>query len=349
MPLSALTHGKESAVPHAEFHVPFEKRDNPDLPMARARNLAWLEHFGLVVGEKARRQFLKADIADFCSMAHPDARGEDLDAVVNAWSWTVFPDDLFDGPAGRDPDTVTRVCRRFAAVVDDWPHTRPDPGNPMETALHDMWGRLMAGMPRAWVRRRSRLWTAFIMSQAEEAGNRNRGHPPAVEDYLPMRRVTIAVRPTLLVERVGRFQVPPAVTVHPLWQQLHDLWIDAVSHVNDVYSLEKDESFGEVSNLVLVLEHHRGLTRDQAIRTVQDLVRTKTTDLRRLQDVLRDPRSHPAGLTPADRDGVDRYLTGMCDYTAANYHYSRHVPRYSPQGGTASQRLSYVQHLRTRL
>ncbi|GLF97023.1 terpene synthase family protein [Streptomyces yaizuensis] len=336
-------------MPHVEFHVPFEKRDNPDLPAVRAHNLAWLEHFGLVVGEQAQRQYLKAGVADFCSMAHPGARGEDLDAVVDAWSWTVFPDDLFDGPAGRDPGTVTRVCRRFAAIVDDWPRTRPDPGNPMETALHDMWGRLTAGMPASWVRHRGRLWTAFIMSQADEAGNRDRGHPPALDDYLPMRRVTIAVRPTLLVERVGRFQVPGAITTHPLWRRLHDRWIDVVSHVNDVYSLEKDESFGEVSNIVLVLEHHQRLTRDRAIRTVQDLVQAKTTELQRLQDTLRDPRGHPAGLTPADRDGIDRYLTGIGDYTAANYHYSRHVPRYTPHGGTTSQRLSYVQHLRAHL
>ncbi|MFE3073561.1 pentalenene synthase [Streptomyces sp. NPDC059247] len=278
-------------------------------------------------------------------MAHPDASRDDLDAVVDAWSWTVFPDDLFDGPAGRETGKVTALCRRFVAIVEGYPEVAPDPGRPMETALHDMWGRLIAGMPASWAGHRSRLWTEFLLSMISEAGNRDTGRPPALMDYLRMRRASLAAWPTLLIERTGHFQVPEAVTGHPVWRELHDLWIDVLAHINDVFSLEKDESFGEVSNIVLVLEHERNLERGEAVRCVQDLVRAKTSAFLRISGTVLTT-DFGARLTPADREAVERYLTGMRDYAAANYFYSRHVKRYSPHGGSAAERLSYVEHLR---
>lgn len=327
-------------MPHAEFHVPFPKRDNPDLARVRNHNLDWLTHHGLLRDDADRRQYLTADIADFCSMAHADAADDDLDAVVDAWSWTVFPDDLFDGPTGRDPGAVAALCRRFAAIIDDWPHTRPDPAQPMETALHDLWGRLTRPMPEPWVRHRARLWTDFILSMITEAGHRDDGHPPRLADYLRTRRSSLAAWPTLLIERTGRFHVPDTVTGHPAWHPLHELWIDALAHINDVYSLEKDESFGDVNNIVLVLQHEQRLTRDRAIERVRELVRDKTSRYRHARETLL------SGTAPAGREAAERYLTGMGDYASANYFFSQHVKRYSPHGGTVTERLSYIQHLK---
>jgi len=331
-------------MPRAEFHVPFDVRDNPDLPSARAHNLDWLERFGLLTSEGAARQYLTMNVADFCSMAHPDARGQDLDTAVDAWSWTAFPDDLFDGAAGRDPELVARICRRFVAIIEGWPHTEPDTASPLETALHDLWGRLTAGMPPAWVQHRAGLWTQYLLAHLDEAGNRVDAHPPRPQDYTRMRRVSIAVWPTLLIERTGRFHVPAALVGRPDWRELHETWIDIVSYVNDVYSLEKDESFGDVNNIVTVLQHYRHLTRTQAIEHVQHLALADTTKFVQLRDRIADCE-YVKGLNPPARQDVDRYLTGMGDYASANYFYSRHVPRYSPHGGTTTERLSYVQHL----
>lgn len=335
-------------MPHMEFHVPFTKRDNPALIAARTSNLAWLQRFGLLAGEAAVKQYLTADIADFCSMAHPGARGEDLNTVVDAWSWMVFPDDLFDGPAGRDPGLVTRTCRRFVAIIEDWPHARPDADNPMETALHDLWGRLTAGMSTAWVRHRARLWADYLMSHVNEASNRDSGYPPPAGDYIKMRRVSIAAWPTLLAERAGHFHVPATVVAHPLWRELHETWINAIAWINDVYSLEKDESFGDVSNIVLVLQHHHHLDRAHALRRVQDLVRNEAIRFVHLRDAMVSA-DYGSDLTATGRENIGRYLAAMEDYAAANYFYSRHVPRYSPHGGSPAERLSYVQHLRTPL
>lgn len=249
------------------FELPFPLRRNRELDHARTHTAAWVRRCGLTPSEDSESWFAMWDIPRLASYGFPDASPEGLALASDAMAFFFLFDDQFDGPLGRRPERVARVCQDFIDVV----HGVRPPGpavaaGPALDAFAELWDRCRAGASAAWRARAAGEWEYYFAAHAHEAINRLRGDPAGFDEYLEVRRGIAATDlPLSLGERAAGLDLPPVALHAPGLRILRRTAIEITFMCNDVYSLEKEESRGDMDNLVLVIEHEDSLSRDAAL------------------------------------------------------------------------------------
>lgn len=150
----------------------------------------------------------------------------------------------------------------------------PEPLDPLERGLADLWARTAGPMPmtaRAGLRRAIRSMTG---SWIWELANQVQQRVPDPIDYVEMRRRTFGSDLTIALSRFSHAEVvPPELFDHRVLRELDTAAQDYACFLNDVFSYQKEiEVEGEVHNLVFVLEQFLGTDRFEAVRLVNDLM-----------------------------------------------------------------------------
>jgi len=317
----------------ADVYCPFPYRENPEAAEARAHVARWVSQTGLVRRESARRRFELADFGWFAALVYPTADRAGLDLVTDWFAWLFLVDDQFDdGLVGRSQHAAEHAVGRLRAVL-----TGPDTGNsssatgreaggtgepvpPAVSALADLWRRTVAGATSAWRRRfAGHLEECLTTAAVWEAGNRARGVVPDESTYVEKRRHTGAIYVCMdLIEIVEQLDVADERYASVEFTDALEAACNVVCWTNDVYSLDKERALGEVHNLAYLLQHHRGLHREQALAEVCRLVSAETR--RFLAAELAVLRVHGPALAP--------YLAGMRTWMRGNLDWSRRTKRY---------------------
>ncbi|MFG1873259.1 hypothetical protein ACGFIV_00285 [Sphaerisporangium sp. NPDC049003] len=300
---------------------------------AARRHLArWVDEYGLVRKEAARRRFAHADFAWFAAVTYPSADERGLCLIADWFAWLFLLDDQFDdGAVGRDPDRVRELMGEMAAVLvhdDGGPRTYPRPA--IVEALADLWRRTTPRTTPAWRHR-------FVDHIAEgglaafwEAENRVRGVVPDEATYIEKRRHTGAIYVCMdLIEAVERTEVPARVYADARYQDALRSACDVVCWTNDLYSLEKELSLGEYHNLVAVVEHGRGFSREQSVRHV---VAAITAEI----DLYLERESRVLSAFPGHVADVVRNFAGMRSWMRGNLDWSARTKRYRLEGLSAA-------------
>jgi Terpene synthase family 2, C-terminal metal binding len=234
--------------------MPFPARVSPDLDGVRERTLRWAHRFGLVTGPVDEDRFRSWDIAGLMARWAPLATGTALDLTVDGTNALTLLDDQFDGQLACQPAEVARVCATFRDVLCAVPGTVPPGAGPLAHAWADVWARNCAGRSVYWRARETVYWRWYLEACVEETRDRARGEVPTSDAYLAQRRKSGIVYPMIgMTEAAYGFEVSRrAYGTHPL-PRMVEVAVDVVNSTNDVYSLEKEVSRGDVHNLVLVL------------------------------------------------------------------------------------------------
>ncbi|SES45377.1 terpene synthase family protein [Actinokineospora terrae] len=325
------------------FELPFPVRVNPHREAARLRNLDWVREHGLVGGdERSVRWYSSWDLPLLAAYGFPDATGPGLDLCTDAMAFFFVFDDQFDGPLGRAPDQVARVCQRLIDIV----HGAQPGHDPCSSAFADLWRRSTDGAAPGWSARVAHEWEYYFAAHTHEAINRLRGTPGDVEQYLQVRRgIAGTALPISLGERAAGITVTPAAFHSPRLRVMREISVDITFMCNDVYSLEKEEARGDMDNLVLVTEHTRHCTRDEAVAAVQGEVHRRCARFQQL--ALEVPAlCSQLALTGPQRADVDMYVEVMAAWISGYHVWETETSRYS----TASQSLptsdpSYFDHV----
>jgi len=127
-----------------ELPIPF--RLNSGLAAARERNLQWMRHQELVLGEKAAQRYVFSAVADLAAYSYPDVEGDDLDLAFDTMGWFFLFDDLFDVPAGHRAEEAVDVCHRLIALLRDPVPQAGGHDAPLVRAFADIWCRAGIGM-----------------------------------------------------------------------------------------------------------------------------------------------------------------------------------------------------------
>ncbi|MFE5588236.1 terpene synthase family protein [Kitasatospora sp. NPDC056531] len=253
-------------------------------------------------------------------------------------------DDQLDGPLGRAPDRVARVCQGLIDIVHG---ARPHPAaGPCATAFADVWRRSTDGAPPGWVARVAHEWEYYFAAQAHEAINRRRGTPSDMEQYLQVRRGIAGTGLTVsLAERTAGITVPPSAFHSPQLRTMREITVDIPLMSNDVYSLEKEEARGDMDNLVLVIEHTQRCSREQAVAAAREEVHRCCARFRQLA------RDVPGvcvqlGLDPRERAAVDMYIEVMSAWMGGYGAWQSETLRYTGAGkAVPSSGPGYVENL----
>ncbi|MFE4513570.1 pentalenene synthase [Kitasatospora sp. NPDC056783] len=329
------------------MHIPFPARVNPDAARVADEEMRWLLDFGLLRSPEAVRRHRNGGYTELGVRFHPAATGEGLDLAIEQQSWFFLFDDQFDGPRGDDPvqaqalvDAVRDVLRHPAEQPDGRPRA------PIVAAFADVWARSRHGMSDRWRSRAERHWHQYLESYVAEARRRSRDEPPTEADYLPERRRSIGVQPTLdMAERAGHYEVPQRAFTSAPVAAMRRLVADFVILDNDLVSLEKEEARGDPHNLVLVLRRERGLSRDAAIEEVGRMRADRVEEFTALEERL--PREcDRLELTAVERDLLDRYRHDALRSLVRGVHdWAQQAGRYTAAHIIPAERPGYLDDL----
>ncbi|MFC0842386.1 terpene cyclase [Streptomyces noboritoensis] len=309
-----------------EFDLPFALRISPALEAARRRNLDWVQQRHLVLGDPSLDWYRSWDMPRLAAYGFPYAQGPELDLCTDAMAFFFVFDDQFDGPLGLAPHDVARLCQGLIDIVHGaQPDTRADP---CSIAFADLWRRCAEAAPRGWVARVAHEWEYYFAAHAHEAINRRRGVPSDMEQYLQVRRgVAATALPLSLGEHAAGITLPAAAFHSPQLRIMRDIAVDITLMCNDVYSLEKEEARGDMDNLVLVIQHAQGCSRDEAVAAARDEVHQRVARFQHLADEV-SGMCRQLALSHAQRAAVDIYVDIMAAWIVGYHTWQTQTLRY---------------------
>ena len=346
-----------------DFYLPYPARINPHLERTRAHSDAWAQRMGMLDAPKpgggvvwTAADLSEMDYALMCAYTHPDCDGATLDLVTDWYVWVFFFDDHFleEFKYSRDLVGAKAYLDHLEKFMSDEP---PEPTNPAESGLKDLWERTVPAMSHDW---RARFVTSthnLMVESLWELDNIDRGRIANPIEYMQMRRkVGGAPWSANLVEFAVGAEVPDVIAGTRPMRVLSDTFADAVHLRNDLFSYQREvREEGENSNAVLVFERFLACSTQDAAELVNELLTSRLQQFENtaLTEVPALLAEH--GL-PAH--GVAAYVKGLQDWQAGGHEWHARSSRYMNEGatglggptglGTSASRVSFSPGLRTR-
>lgn len=318
-----------------EFDIPWPARLNPDVERMRRLSLAWARSFEIATGPEEIRRLDEPRFDRLAGYAHPDARGGGAQ-LVSDWMFWFFPfDDWFDGPVGEDPAAVRAVIDPMVRFVHGEPGALSLSAPPLVRAFADLCARSGLGMSATWQNRFADDVATYLFSYALEAQLRRSPRDTDLEHVVEVRRDAIGIRPSLAFgETAQGCELAFPLALSETFYRLRAVCADTVVVQNDAYSLAKDLDQGEGSNQAVVLIRERGMTPQEALRSLE---RAHEQLIARYQDLearaLTLPRRY--GL-PEQAPHVASYLSTLRSWISGNNAWSQETKRYSnPRRGAS--------------
>ncbi len=351
-----------------DFYMPHPARLNPHLEAAREHTKAWAREMGMLgspprapwVHEAAElgpsqahsaciwneRQFDGMDFALLTSYTHPEAPGPELDLVTDWYVWVFFFDDYFleTYKRRRDPAGAQEYLDRLPTFMPVYTTgSLPEPSNPVERGLADLWSRTAPTTSEDWRLRFSESTQNLLQESLWELANISANRIPDPVEYIEMRRkVGGAPWSAGLVEHAVGAEVPPTVAHTRPLQVLRDTFADGVHLRNDIFSYQREtEEEGEINNCVLVVERFLNCNPQQAANLVNDILTSRLQQFENTAVIELPPLFEENGLDPAARVNVVRYIKGLQDWQAGGHEWHKRSSRYMNAGANeAPQFLS---------
>lgn len=326
------------------FYLPWPARLNPHVEQARVHSRAWARGMGMLEGSGIwETADLDAhDYALLCAYTHPECSADVLSLVTDWYVWVFFFDDHFVEAFKRDRDRAgaKAYLDRLPAFMP--PETSgaavPEPRNPVEAGLADLWARTVPAMSAGWRRRFAQSTVNLLDESLWELANIDEGRVANPVEYVEMRRkVGGAPWSAGLVEYAAAAEVPDGVAASRPLLVLRDTFADAVHLRNDLFSYQREvEDEGELSNGVLVLETFLGCGTQEAAERVNDLLTSRMqqfehTALTELPALFAEEE-----LTPAECARVAAYAKGLQDWQSGGHEWHLRSSRYMNEGAAAA-------------
>ncbi|WP_236715122.1 terpene synthase family protein [Nonomuraea pusilla] len=318
-----------------DFYVPYPARLNPHVEEARAHSARWAHDMGMLEGSGIwERADLDAhDYALLCAYTHPDCDGPELSLITDWYVWVFFFDDHFLETFKRSGDREggkEYLDRLPLFMPMDLADGTPEPANPVEAGLADLWTRTVPGRSRAWRERFAETTRNLLDESLWELSNINAGRVANPVEYIEMRRkVGGAPWSACLVEHAVGAEVPARIAASRPMRVLRDAFADGVHLRNDLFSYQREvEDEGELSNGVLVLETFLGCTTQEAADAVNDLLTSRLQQFEHTVFTELGPLFAEHGVDPVSAAGVLAYVKGLQDWQSGGHEWHMRSSRY---------------------
>jgi germacradienol/geosmin synthase len=335
-----------------DFYMPYPARLNPHVEGARAHSKAWARDMGIIGSpEQAQSDAIwdehdldSHDYALLCAYTHPDSSATELDLITDWYVWVFFFDDHFLEIYKRSQDMAgakAYLARLplFMPIAPSEP--TPQPTNPVERGLADLWGRTVPTASLDWRIRFAESTKALLDESIWELDNIQRHRVANPIEYVEMRRkVGGAPWSANLVEHAVGAEVPPEIVATRAMRVLKDTFADGVHLRNDLFSYQREvEAEGENANCVLVVEKFLGVETQRAADLTNDLLTSRLQQFENtaLTEVSAACDEHHLG--PIERARVFAYVKGLQDWQAGGHEWHMRSSRYM-NGSSASAPVS---------
>ncbi|NLR82091.1 terpene synthase family protein [Chitinophaga eiseniae] len=246
---------------------PFTSGVNHHVNEAQQHITNWVQTYGLITSATALKRFEKARFAWLAGRAFPDAALHELCIIADFNTWLFILDDQCDEAAvGRKADYLKSVMAGLMDILQTNQIVTLATGGPLAAGLSSIWDRMRAISSPAWRLRFIRSMQDYFMSCIWEAENREAGRVPSVDDYIHMRPYTGALLADIeAIEIIEKIYLPRPVVEQALLQRMIQACNNVVCWSNDLFSCTKESRQGDVHNLVLVLQHQRQISLQEAV------------------------------------------------------------------------------------
>ncbi|MGV9350098.1 germacradienol/geosmin synthase Cyc2 [Streptomyces spiralis] len=323
-------------LPH--FYMPYPARLNPHVDEARAHSTQWARDMGMLEGSGIWEQS-DLDAHDYgllCAYTHPDCDGPALSLITDWYVWVFFFDDHFLETFKRSQDRAggkAYLDRLPLFMPLDLETPVPEPENPVEAGLADLWARTVPSMSADW-RQRFAVATEHLLNESLwELSNINEGRVANPVEYIEMRRKVGGAPWSAGLVEYATAEVPACVAGSRPLRVLMETFSDGVHLRNDLFSYQREvEEEGELSNGVLVLETFFGCTTQEAAETVNDVLTSRLHQFEHtaLTEVPALAVEH--GLTPDQIAAVAAYTKGLQDWQSGGHEWHMRSSRYMNKG-----------------
>ncbi|WP_253878020.1 terpene synthase family protein [Actinomadura rupiterrae] len=322
------------------FYTAYPARLNPNLDAARAHSVPWARAMGMLEGSGVwdTADLEAHDYPLLCAYTHPDCDAAELALITDWYVWVFYFDDHFlerykrtgDREGGRDH--LARLPR-FMPLDGDMSGV-PEPSNPVEAGLADLWARTVPAMSRAWRERFAERTEHLLNESLWELSNINAHRIANPVEYIEMRRrVGGAPWSACLVEHAANAEIPARVAGSRPLGVLRDAFSDAVHLRNDLFSYQREVmDEGELSNGVLVLETFFGCTTQEAAEAVNDVLTSRMQQFEHTALTEVPPLCVEAGLDPFEIARVGAYIKGLQDWQSGGQEWHLRSSRYMNKG-----------------
>ncbi|MGX4689141.1 germacradienol/geosmin synthase Cyc2 [Streptomyces sp. JNUCC 63] len=319
-------------LPH--FYMPYPARLNPHVDEARAHSARWAREMGMLEGSGIWEQ-ADLDAHDYgllCACTHPDCDGPALSLITDWYVWVFFFDDHFleTFKRGQDRAGGKEYLDRLPLFMPlDLATPVPEPRNPVEAGLADLWARTVPSMSADW-RRRFAVATEHLLNESLwELSNINEGRIANPVEYIEMRRKVGGAPWSAGLVEYATAEVPAAVAGSRPLRVLMETFSDAVHLRNDLFSYQREvEDEGELSNGVLVLETFFGCTTQEAADRVNDVLTSRLHQFEHTALTEVPALAAETGLTPDEVAAVAAYTKGLQDWQSGGHEWHMRSSRY---------------------
>jgi len=289
--LRKATHWLETEIPSrkqlfASITCPFPLRINPHLEAAERASLAWLDELGLTPTVSQRARASKAHLSTLVAGFYPNAALPELQLASDYVCWAFALDDVGDETdVGARPARLMELFESFNRIMNG--RTAGQTANALDRGLEDVMQRVSKFTNASQLAEFVEGNRAYFGGMLWEANNRAHSQVPDETAYLTLRPAAGAVPSFFtLIEPLERIELSPRTRMHPEVENLARLSGNIICWINDVLSYEKERAHGDVHNLVMVYEHHRGLppnvAAQQAIALINSAIADFSTGAQRL-------------------------------------------------------------------
>ncbi|SFB50018.1 germacradienol/geosmin synthase [Amycolatopsis marina] len=322
-----------------EFYTPHPARMNPNLERAREHSTQWAKRMGMLDAPKPsgglvwdEEKLAQMDYALMCGYTHPDCDSLALDLITDWYVWVFFFDDHFleQFKYSRDLAGAKEYLDRLERFMSAPGETPPEPENPAEAGLRDLWERTVPSMSEGWRRRFTTTTHNLMIESMWELDNIDRGRIANPIEYMQMRRrVGGAPWSANLVEYAVGAEIPDRIAATRPMRVLSDTFADAVHLRNDLFSYQREvQEEGENSNAVLVFERFLDCSTQQAAELVNDLLTSRLQQFENtaLGEVPALLAEH--AIPPHEQGGVAAYVKGLQDWQSGGHEWHARSSRY---------------------
>ncbi|MGW2342897.1 germacradienol/geosmin synthase Cyc2 [Streptomyces sp. NPDC001661] len=336
-----MTHESTQPFRLPRFYMPYRARLNPHLDEARAHSTVWAREMGMLEGSGVWDQD-DLDAHDYgllCAYTHPDCDGPALSLITDWYVWVFFFDDHFLDMYKRTNDRAAgkaHLDRLPLFMPMDLDTPVPEPENPVEAGLIDLWRRTVPAMSMDWRRRFAESTEHLLNESMWELSNINEGRIANPVEYIEMRRKVGGAPWSAGLVEYATAEVPASVAQSRPLRVLMETFADAVHLRNDLFSYEREVmDEGELSNGVLVLETFFGCTTQEAAEAVNDVLTSRLHQFEHTALTEVPALSVEKGLTPDEIAAVAAYTRGLQDWQSGGHEWHMRSSRYMNKEATA--------------
>ncbi|MGH3826831.1 MAG: terpene synthase family protein, partial [Pseudonocardiaceae bacterium] len=212
----------------------------------------------------------------------------------------------------------------------------PEPTNPIERGLIDLWARTVPYRSLEWRRRFFESTQNLVAESTWELSNISENRIPNPIEYVEVRRkVGGAPWSADLVEHAAFVEVPSRVADARPMRVLKDTFADGVHLRNDLFSYQRETQHeGEVNNCVLVLERFLGVSPQRAADLTNDILTSRLHQFENTVLTELPPLFEEYGLNLLERESVLLYVKGLQDWQSGGHEWHLRSSRYMKKTST---------------